>query len=517
MNCCKKVILLCIALLSSTMLFASCSDKNLKETIEEATNQVSIYVSTDGLDSNPGTKSAPLRTIAKGLQLAKGGDTVFVRQGIYSEKVLMTKSGSSGKEITLKAYLGEKPVIDGTGMTVVGSEALVTIRNASFFTLEGFEICNLKSASSGVDVNGIVVDQGSGGVKVLKNRVHHIENNARPEDGRSGHGILVLGNTEVAMKNIIIEGNEIYDCNTGYSENLTVNGYVDGFILRKNKVYNGENIGIVAAGGYAANPNPAYNYVRNGLITENEVYGIDGTTGPIPAYSEHNGAIGIYIDGAKSIIVERNSIHDSGRGIGIVSETDNFPTSDCIVRNNLIYNNSLAGISLGGYLNYTGGGTYNCYVVNNTLYNNSKVNGYFGEVEGEIRLTENCFDNVIRNNLIYAGADRVYIHKYTETGYGNILGHNLYYSISGGKWVWNGQAYLNFISWKSALAGDDGSIDNIDPSFFNVAERKFHIQVPSVAKNSGAIISANIQGVVDKDGNPRIVNNNIDIGAYELP
>ena len=63
------------------------------------------------------------------------------------------------------------------------------------------------------------------------------------------------------MKNILVVENEIHDCNTGYSENLTINGYVDGFVIRKNKIYNAENIGIDAAGGYWANPSVIMNSI----------------------------------------------------------------------------------------------------------------------------------------------------------------------------------------------------------------------------------------------------------------
>ena len=66
---------------------------------------------------------------------------------------------------------------------------------------------------------------------------------------------------------------------------------------------------------------------------------------------------------ARNIIVERNKVHEADRGIGIVSENDAYPTENCIVRNNFVYNCWRTGIYLGGYLNYTTGGTNNCAVV----------------------------------------------------------------------------------------------------------------------------------------------------------
>ncbi|MDP4184610.1 MAG: hypothetical protein Q8862_05545, partial [Bacteroidota bacterium] len=258
-----------------------------------------IYVASDGSDSNSGSVNAPLHGICNALNKAIPGDTVIVRGGDYYEKVSFPKSGMEGKCITLKAYPRETPVINGTSLTINGKEALVTFRNARYIVFEGFDVCNYKSTTPWVNINGILVTEGSCNITIRRNKIYNIEHNVKPEDGRSGHGIEIIGNTAEVIRNILVEENEIHDCNTGYSENLTINGYVDNFTIRKNKIYNGENIGIDAAGGYSANNVPEHNYARNGTICDNEIYNIDMTTGPIGKASGTNdghGAIGIYID-----------------------------------------------------------------------------------------------------------------------------------------------------------------------------------------------------------------------------
>ena len=243
---------------------------------------------------------------------------------------------------------------------------------------------------------------------------------------------------------------------------------------------------------------------------------MDGTTGPLPAYKDRNGAIGIYVDGARNIIVERNLVHNNGRGIGIVSETNNFPTQDCKIRNNFVYKNSLAGIYLGGYSGYTGGGTKNCYVVNNTLYGNCINLGYSNEVEGEIRLMEDCFNNVIKNNIVYARPQNgVFVHKYTSTGADNVIDYNLYYPASSIRWIWNGTEYTNFDKWKSACGGDQASTNKVSPLFVSTEIPDLHILPSSPAKNSGLVISADIQGESDIDGQLRILNNQVSKGAHQ--
>lgn len=506
-------VVLSIALFILCTMVPGCSKHDNIGSKPSAAGVKTYYVATTGRDVNTGAVEAPLRNINRALSKAIPGDTVIVRAGTYYEKVVFPKSGIANQYITLKAYPGEKAVIDGTGLSITGKEALVTIRNVDYIVFEGFDVCNYKSSLPWVNVNGILLDEGSGNITVRKNKIYNIEHNVKLTEGRSGHGIEIIGNTSRAMINILVEGNEIHDCNTGYSENLTINGYVDGFIIRKNTIYNAENIGIDAAGGYSANSVAAYNYARNGLITENTLYNIDMTTGPIGPVHGH-GAIAIYVDGARKITVERNRVYDCDRGIGIVSENDAYPTGECVVRNNIVTNGFRTGIYLGGYLGHTGGGTRNCYVVNNTLVANNRVRGAFGEIEGELRLTEQCFDNVIRNNLVVAGADDLFFHKYTKTGSGNVIDNNLYFSTSPSGWIWNttnGTSYTNFSEWKAAGNVDTNSIAGSDP----LLSQDYRLSANSPAKNAGHVLAEDVRGAADFSGQPRIQDNQISIGAQQ--
>jgi hypothetical protein len=81
----------------------------------EVSDQAEYYVSPSGNDSGSGTISAPFQTINKALNAANAGDTVFVRKGAFHEKIVFPKSGRPGKYVTLKAFPGEAPAIDGTG------------------------------------------------------------------------------------------------------------------------------------------------------------------------------------------------------------------------------------------------------------------------------------------------------------------------------------------------------------------------------------------------------------------
>lgn len=62
------------------------------------------YISTTGNDLNAGSASSPFKTISKGAEVAQAGDTVYVLEGIYRERVAPPRGGSIGKPIV---YMGE--------------------------------------------------------------------------------------------------------------------------------------------------------------------------------------------------------------------------------------------------------------------------------------------------------------------------------------------------------------------------------------------------------------------------
>jgi hypothetical protein len=91
----------------------------------------------------------------------------------------------------------------------------------------------------------------------------------------------------------------------------------------------------------------------------------------------------------------------------------------------------------------------------------------------------------------------------------------LYYSEGLSIWRWNNITYTDFNSWRAASGGDGGSVYGTDPQFVNTATYDLHLKPVSVAKNTGFVMSANVNGTTDKDGQSRIVNNLISKGAYQ--
>ena len=72
------------------------------------------FVSNNGCDNANGTLDAPFKTISHAAKIAKAGDTVKVRGGVYREYVDPENGGEKDRPITYEGYEGERPVIKGS-------------------------------------------------------------------------------------------------------------------------------------------------------------------------------------------------------------------------------------------------------------------------------------------------------------------------------------------------------------------------------------------------------------------
>jgi hypothetical protein len=463
----------------------------------------------------------PLKTISYALGKAVPGDTIMVRGGTYSGQLTISRSGLLGKDITIKAYPGERPVLDGSNITVSGWQPIVSLSGIRYIVLDGFDVANLTSSLANTDAEGIFINGASHDIAIKNCNIYNIKNTASLANGRSGHAILVIGSdNNTAISHLSITGCTVHDTQTGTSENITLAGNLDSFTIKGNTIYNTENIGIIIAGGDNLNRsgNVAVNYARNGVVSDNILYNVSMSNSVSVWGANNYGAIAIYICGGAGTVVERNKVYGCDRGIGLVSESSIYATRTTIVRNNFVYSCWRTGIYMGDYLNYTGSGTKSCYVVNNTLFGNDRASGAFGEIEGELRLTEHCDSNVFMNNLVYAGPADLFVHKYTATGSGNVVDHNLYFTTGTPGWIWqstNGTVSSGLAAWQVVSGLDAASVYGADPLLVSTATPDLHIQASSPVKNAGFLISAAVNGGTDIDGKPRIVNGKISIGAQQ--
>lgn len=477
----------------------------------------SFYVATTGNDSNPGTQAAPWRTMQHAADTARAGSTVNVRGGVYEELVSINASGNASDGfITFRSYSGETAVLEAEHLTPAERSGILTISNKSYIRIEGFEIRNYRTAEPRLVPLGISVIGAGSHIELLKNNVHHIEQNFEgrdaPGQGGNGFGIAVYGtDARTPITDLIIDGNEVHHLKTGSSESLVVNGNVTNFRITHNVVHDNNNIGIDVIGFERTAPDPAVDQARDGVVSGNLVYNI--TSKANPAYRNDESSDGIYVDGGTRILIEQNVIHDVDFGIELASEHKDRATSFVIARNNLIYQCHTAGVSIGGYAPERGR-TDHCTVVNNTLYENDTS----GTGSGEFQLQWNMADNIFANNIVYAGSRCLMTLNKSEVKSGQPaanIDQNLYYCTSG----------ANASTWKEVDAtvtgfekyvqstGNDRHSRFLDPHFVDAA-RDFHLRADSPAIAAGATDRVPV-GELDLDGSPRLKSGKIDIGCYQ--
>lgn len=235
-----------------------------------------IYVATDGNDGNPGTADAPLRTVEKGLDSVRPGQTLYLRGGTYVEDVQAAPAGTASARITVSAYPGERPVIKG----------LVSISNPRFVTFNGF---NVTWNSGGYDEHMFKITGGTS----------WILQNSEIWGARSFADLLISGSPH----GWVVRNNVIHDTYGGESDvnrshNIYANTNLDatGGVIERNLIYNathGTNVKLAGAGGSSGG-------AANVVVRYNTIY---NATQPL--------LIG---DGSRNITVTRNIIGKSAKG-----------------------------------------------------------------------------------------------------------------------------------------------------------------------------------------------------------
>lgn len=209
-----------------------------------------VYVSLSGNDANAGTKDAPVKTFARAFEIRKANEDVRVFGGTYTEKLLISDSGTADAPLRVLPVTGEKVILDAAGKA---AGKPIDIQGA-FVHVQGFEAKN--SGNQCVDVVGTDVvlcnveahhcdshgiQFGSARIWAEGNSVHDsvLENEGAPAGQGWGSGIKVkVGGEDITLvhnqayhnwgegfaltrgKNIVMRENLSYD-------NFSVNFYID--------------------------------------------------------------------------------------------------------------------------------------------------------------------------------------------------------------------------------------------------------------------------------------------------
>lgn len=209
------------------------------------------YVSTTGSDTNTGSQAAPFKTFAKAITQAASGDTIIIRGGTYTERLVITKSGQSGNPITIKAAAGEKVIIDGANSR---QDLILVASGRSYISFDGIEVKN--SSGQGVTISGSNI--------ILSNIIaHHTQAHGIYFDGQH----IIIRNSTVYMSNLVNSIRSGVQWGSGFK--CRVGG--DDILFEYNTSYNnyGEGIAFTRCSNVVARNNIAYDNFSVNLYLDN--------------------------------------------------------------------------------------------------------------------------------------------------------------------------------------------------------------------------------------------------------
>jgi len=277
-----------------------------------STNSNHLYVSTVGVDSNPGTRDAPFATIAQADAVATPGATIHVAPGVYrvaapllrSAGIRTIKSGTPAARIRFVSDIkwGAKIVLSGAGMAWHSKGAHVDI--------DGFDI-------SGTGRIGILAE---GGHATITNNVIHDLAISGGCNGSGGAAIDAWGTAGGA----VIDSNVVRNIGVQWLAGRTCNTVQGIYVANQNaRVSNNVISGVASVGINSWHGATAATIVNNTIV--NSKVGIVIGHGDSGASSA----------GTRNNYVANNIVYDNGYGI---TEMGQVGTDNRYV-NNLVHAN----------------------------------------------------------------------------------------------------------------------------------------------------------------------------------
>ena len=483
----------------------------LSRTFLEDSKMCDLFVAPDGaLAGYTAGRSIdnPIASIAFGAARVRPGETVCVRGGSYSEKIEIRHRGYFKQPLTIRNFPNETPVIDATNVWINADHELnpLLLITRPYVIFEGFEIANYSTSWENYVPIGVLITELAHHVTIRNNVIHDIAHTGTDPETANAHGLAVFGaSADQPIHDIRIEDNTFYNLTLGASEAVVFNGNVTDWQVVHNVIHDVNNIAVDAIGfeGMAE----ANDQARHGLIADNDIYNVDASDNPV--YNGEGSAACVYVDGGADIVIERNRLHACNIGAELASEHAGHFTENVTLRNNFIYDNTEAGIAMGGYDTQRGGTAF-CQVLNNTLFHNN-VSDDWG---GELYLQYNLVNNAIENNLIVAGDAGWLIRSWSDAMTDNVLDYNLFFASAGNPgWEWQGTEYTDFAAYRQASNNDAHSLNATDPLLVAPFQGDLHLEANSPAIDAGTAAAG--VGDTDFDGDPRIQGDQVDIGADE--
>lgn len=295
-------------------------------------------------------------TIQAAADVVQAGDTVYIREGTYTEQVEVKNSGTTGEYITFSSYPGETVELDGSGISMGGWGGLWEIRDRQFIQVIGVNVVNS-------DWFGFYITRSD----------HIIIKNGSTYQTKAS-GIYAYDSSYVT-----VDGNDVQRAVDGGSQECISFDTVTDFEIMNNSVHNGVNL---EQGGEGIDVKVSS---ANGSVHHNHIYdlpgevglyidGYDGYLHDVEVYSNISAAPeGIAISAEQGGVVERvnvyNNVIPATGAYGIVV-TDWMPGVEGVKRDIKIVNNTVFGATYGG-IGVISGNVENIVIENNIISDNA--------------------------------------------------------------------------------------------------------------------------------------------------
>ncbi|MDO5133410.1 MAG: right-handed parallel beta-helix repeat-containing protein [Eubacteriales bacterium] len=267
------------------------------------------------------------------------GDTLYLRGGVYNRKIRLY-GGVQGREdayITIAAMPGEDVVFDGSGLSGHDQDqdgpSMFWLYGCGYVQLTGFEVRN----AHGRDASAILLEPGTHHVVVSDLYIHNISTPSPRSEDHCANAILVMGRSGSTISNVLLFRNTIENCETGWSEAISVAANVSSVNIVGNRLNDTGNIAICFAGNYGNAPS-SVDYPRGGLVYGNTVTN---------CHCVYDTGFAIYADGAQDVDFVGNTVKSCDGGIEAGAENGGHATRNILIANNLLTDCAEAAVGIG--------------------------------------------------------------------------------------------------------------------------------------------------------------------------
>jgi len=401
-------------------------------------------------NTNPGTESLPWLTIQKAADTLTAGETVYVKEGIYTETagnsdpqysgITPKESGLPNEPITYQAYANDSVVIDQNY-----SSTGFYLRSKNYITIKGFEIRNAYS----------------GGIR--------------------------MANQSPRNSFITVEDNYIHDISGPWGHNVGGVRLDSCYkcIVRNNTIHD-----VWISTDPQTNSAGIHSYrMSYATIENNEIW------------NSYNGIFfkQAQFDGEPGGTIRRNIFHNISEGIRLTPQGSNFPGHQEIhIKENIFYRFS-RGIK--ARVSESSTASSGLYISNNTFDDGVP---YSGTSTPECLVLNGYKNTQIWNNICVAEIPIELHHIATSfnfTGDVTYMDFNLYHSYTGfrldryGRFLTPAISFLQFSTiddWRANATTSDTMVSTPDmnsvtasPRFMDPINRNYKLQTDSPARGKG--------------------------------